>query len=193
MAEGFTRTTAGYVAVFEPEEVQLLTKLFEDVALTLEPEAAQHEDEFARLLGIKADAAAPTDAAVLRMLPVASDDPEVADEFRKFTELGLREQKMRALTQASMDVHSGRVVLNQEKARVWAGALNDVRLTLGTRLNLKTDEDSARLEKLYSDPESVEDIEGYMALLYNFTTWLQETLMSSMLESLDLAENDANR
>lgn len=189
MAQGFTKTAQGYLAVFESEEIKLLTKLFEDVALTLEPEGHEAADEFERMLGIKTDASTPTDAAVLRMLPIASDDPEVADEFRKFTELGLREQKMTALTQAAMDVQTGRVLLTDEKARAWASALNDVRLTLGARLDLTTDEDSARLEELYSSPETVDSVEAYMGLLYNFTTWLQETLMVAMLETLD-NEND---
>ncbi|GAA1743510.1 DUF2017 domain-containing protein [Rothia terrae] len=185
MAEGFRKTPAGYVAHFDPEEIKLLTKLFDDVALTLEPEESDSVDEFERMLGIKTDARPPSDNAVLRMLPIASDDPEVADEFRKFTELNLREQKMSALALASMDVQNQRVVLNEEHAHAWASALNDVRLTLGARLNLATDEDSARIERLYSEPESVEDIAGYMGLLYNFTTWLQDTLMTAMLESLE--------
>ncbi|MDO4898652.1 MAG: DUF2017 domain-containing protein [Rothia sp. (in: high G+C Gram-positive bacteria)] len=184
MAQGFKSTPRGFTARFTPEEVQVLTQLFEDVALTLEPDEQPNADPLAALVGISEAAQVPQDPAVARMLPVASDDPEVADEFRRFTELSLRQSKIAALNMAAMDAQSGDVTLDAEHARAWASALNDVRLTLATRLGLKNEEDATRIAA-HTDWKDVSTTEEYMALLYNFMTWLQDTLMDAMLSTLD--------
>lgn len=184
MAEPFTPTSRGITARFTPEEVQVLTRLFEDVALALEPEEDPNADPLAALVGISDTASVPSDPAVARMLPVASDDPEVADEYRRFTDLSLRRAKIEHLTQASMDLQAGVVRLDTERANSWAAALNDVRLTLGTRLGITTAEDADRIGE-HTDWGSVESTEDYMALLYNFVTWLQESLMQSLLLGLE--------
>jgi hypothetical protein len=35
------------------------------------------------------------------------------------------------------------------------------------------------------DWAQAEDVESYLALVYNFTTWLQESLVQAMVHSLD--------
>lgn len=184
MAQGFKSTPRGYTARFTPEEVQVLTQLFEDVALTLEPEEQADTDPLAALVGISQDASVPADPAVARMLPVASDDPEVADEFRRFTELSLRQSKIASLNMAAMDLRGGDLALDAEHARAWATALNDVRLTLATRLKLESEADARRIAA-QTEWKDVETTEQYMALLYNFITWLQDSLMDAMLSELD--------
>lgn len=184
MAQGFKSTPRGITARFTDEEVRILTQLFEDVALTLEPDEAPDADPLAALVGITENTSVPTDPAVARMLPVASDDPEVADEFRRFTELTLRQTKISHLRLAAMDLRSGDLALDGEHARAWATALNDVRLTLGSRLGINSEADAERVTS-HTDWEKVETTEDYMALIYNFVSWLQETLMDSLLSQLD--------
>lgn len=184
MAEPFSRTTRGLTARFTPEEVQVLTRLFEDVALALEPEEDPNADPLAALVGISEKADVPADPAVARMLPVASDDPEVADEYRRFTDLSLRQAKISHLKLAAMDIQAGTVHLDTEHANAWAAALNDVRLTLGSRLGITSAADAERVGE-HTDWDRVETTEDYMALLYNFATWLQDSLMQALLIGLE--------
>ncbi|WP_346844564.1 DUF2017 domain-containing protein [uncultured Rothia sp.] len=184
MAQGFKNTRKGISARFTAEEASLLQKLFSDVADTLEPEVSDETDPLASLIGISENSAVPTDPAVARILPVASDDPEVADEYRRFTELSLRQQKIGYLQMAALDVEAQDVVLDAEHARGWAAALNDVRLTLATRLDITSDADaSATATK--TDWRKVDTVEDYMALVYNFVSWLLDTLMEAMLDTLE--------
>ena len=74
------------------------------------------------------------------------------------------------------------MVLNPDQSQVLARALNDVRLVLADRLEIKTDEDAARLHGI-ADLEDAEDLESYLALVYNFVTWVQEGLMQALLSS----------
>ncbi|ORC22250.1 MULTISPECIES: DUF2017 domain-containing protein [Rothia] len=184
MAQPFMSTARGITARFTPEEVEVLTRLFEDVALALEPESSPDDDPLAALVGISENVDVPSDPAVARMLPVASDDPEVADEYRRFTDLTLRRAKIEHLTQAAMDIQGGTVRLDTAGAHSWAAALNDVRLTLGARLGIASAADADRVGE-QTDWHSVETTEDYMALLYNFVTWLQDSLMQTLLEGID--------
>lgn len=184
MAQGFKATPRGITARFTDEEVRILTQLLEDVALTLEPEEDPAADPLAALVGISDNTAIPTDPAVARMLPVASDDPEVADDFRRYTELDLRHTKIANLRQAALDLRGGQPLLTLQGAQAWAAALNDVRLTLGARLNITSEEDAGRIGT-HTDWEKVTTTEDYMALIYNFVSWLQETLMEALLNQLD--------
>ncbi|GGH59061.1 DUF2017 domain-containing protein [Rothia aerolata] len=184
MAQGFKSTRKGITASFTPEEAELMIKLFNDVALALEPEQGDDEDPLAALVGIKENTEAPTDPALARMLPVASDDPEVADEFRRYTEINLRQQKIAHLKMAAMDLQTGHLTLDAEHASAWAKALNDVRLTLGARLNITSEADAAQVgEKV--DWKQIDSVEDYMAFVYNFVSWVQDTLMEAMLSEIE--------
>lgn len=184
MAQGFKSGRKGLTARFNAEEASLLQKLFTDVATTLEPDTDEGQDPLAALVGISENVSAPTDPALARMLPVASDDPEVADEYRRYTEISLRQEKIGYLQLAAMDLEKHDVVLDAEHARAWAAALNDVRLTLAARLNIQNEND-AQLIAEKTDWNAVEDIEDYMSLIYNFVSWLLDTLMEAMLDSLN--------
>lgn len=183
MAHGFRKTRRGIVGRFEAPEVQLLQKLFSDVAETLEPEARPDEDPLAAMVGIDQDISEPTDPALKRLLPVASSDPEHAEEFRRLTDRSLREAKIGALKASSLALESDPVTLTVEQAQDFARSLNDIRLVLATRLEITTSEEAERIgEKV--DFGEVEDINDYMAVVYNFVSWLQESLMNALLKTL---------
>ncbi|CEA08538.1 hypothetical protein BN1051_01892 [Arthrobacter saudimassiliensis] len=184
MATGFKLTRRGIAASLEPGERDLLRSLFADVLGMLEAAAPRDEDPLAALVGMDSTARVPEDPALLRLLPdaVRGDDGE-ALEFRRLTERSLRESKAGALRGAALLLESSPVVLDDEQARWFARALNDVRLVLGERLGLRTDEDAERLHGI-TDPGKAENVEDYLALVYNFVTWLQETLMTAMLGQL---------
>ncbi|PKW27094.1 DUF2017 family protein [Phycicoccus duodecadis] len=142
----------------------------------------------ARAPGERADAAASgepadRDPALDRLLPTGHrEDDEAATEFRRLTEGGLRHRKAAALT-ASVAVlrEAGDTVsLDEGQAVAFVTALTDVRLVLGERLGLRTDEDLDRLEELVERLDDDEPVVHLLAL-YDFLTWLQETLASALM------------
>lgn len=183
MAQGFRSTRKGITARFEDAEKELLQKLFADVAQALAPEDPVSEDPLERMLGVTGDASAPEDSALRRLLPDGSRDPERAAEFRRYTERSLREAKIGVLKQAALVLENDPVRLEDEQAQAFGRALNDVRLVLADRLGIRDEADAERVGR-YDDWSAIEDVETYMSLLYNFVSWLQETLMEALLREL---------
>jgi hypothetical protein len=122
------------------------------------------------------------DPALARLLPTANrEDDEVAAEFRRLTETGLRQRKASALAVAAETLrHEDKVRLGEADARTFLTALTDVRLVLGERMGLRTDDDLDALEAAARDLDD-DDPLGYALAVYDFLTWLQETLASAML------------
>lgn len=205
MARGFRRRGHGpgvrYVAVLDADERAVVASLMEQVRSMLEaPDAPDHgDDEFADIVaGIGLDGgdggggaggpteppgeAEPRDPALDRLLPPGSrEDPEAAAEFRRLTEQGLRHRKAAGLDAAVAALREeDRVRLDEATARAFVTALTDVRLVLGERLQLRTDEDLDLVEDLAAslDPE---DPLVHVLALYDFLTWLQETLATALL------------
>ena len=184
MATPFRSGRKGIVGGLEAPERDLLRKLFRDVILTLEPDPREDEDPLARLLGIGEETEEPEDPALARLLPRGTQDEEAAAEFRRFTERSIREAKVGRLRMAAMDCESPRLELDDEHAAALSAALNDVRLILAARLGIETEQDAARVAE-YSDWQQARDVESYMALVYQFVSWLQESLVEAMLSRLD--------
>ena len=203
MARGFRRKGSGartrYAAQLDPLERATVAGLMEQVHDLLDPPAPAPEggDDFASIvagLGMGVTVAAedqadldPDDAerdpALDRLLPTANrQDDEVAAEFRRLTETGLRQRKAAAL-ESSADLLRGddKLRLDEGEAQAFLKALTDVRLVLGERMGLRTDDDVDVLEAAAEslDPD---DPLGYALAVYDFLTWLQETLASSMLD-----------
>lgn len=207
MARGFRRRGSGqgvrYVAVLDPDERAVVASLMEQVRTMLEAQdAPDHgDDEFADIvagIGLDGDAGRsgegdpsdedpgsgePRDPALDRLLPTGNrEDPEAAAEFRQLTEQGLRHRKAAGLATAVAALRGeDRVRLDEGTARAFLTALTDVRLVLGERLQLRTDEDLDRIEDL-AGALAPEDPLVHVLALYDFLTWLQETLATALLE-----------
>lgn len=112
------------------------------------------EDELAAALGISERAETPDDPVLARLFPDAyRDDPEAAGEFRRYTEVGLRDAKRAAATAVLATLRPGQdVLLDDEQTQSWLKALNDVRLALGTRLDITEDWDEQVAELELHDP-----------------------------------------
>ncbi|WDF32296.1 DUF2017 domain-containing protein [Arthrobacter agilis] len=189
MAKSFKSTRRGITGALEPGEARLLRALLDDVVAMLEPETAASEDPLAALVGMSGadtEVSAPGDSAVRRLLPdaVRGDDDE-ALAFRRLTERSLREQKMGALRASALLLETSPMTLNDEQARLLAQALNDVRLVLADRLSIESEADAERLHEI-ADSKDVDEVESYLALVYNFVTWLQESLVQAMLKAARL-------
>ncbi|KUN28292.1 hypothetical protein AQJ23_10425 [Streptomyces antibioticus] len=139
----------------------------------------------------------PSDPVLKRLFPDAYSDPEgtpeakeaeeqraYSSEFRRYTENDLRAGKrdnalavIRSLD-ALRPVDDGGAVLklSVEESRQWLSALNDLRLAIGSRLEITDEEDT---DLLYRLPD--EDPRKPMVMAYLWLGGLQETLVSTLL------------
>jgi len=185
VAKAFKYGLKGITGYLEPAERELLRGLFADVIAMLEPEERENQDPLSALIGLDMEVQEPTDRAVRRLLPnVMKDDGAASLEFRQLTERSLREGKIGALRAASLGLDKDDLTLTETDARHWSTALNDVRLVLAERLDIQDEADAEHVH-LMQDWSQAEDVESYLALVYNFTTWLQESLVQAMVHSLD--------
>jgi hypothetical protein len=122
------------------------------------------------------------DPALARLLPTAHrDDAELAAEFRRLTETGLRSRKRGNLALASAALQRrGHVVLNRSEASALLKGLTDTRLVLGERLGLHTDEDADAVQDLLRHRPDTDDPWVSAALLYDVLTWWQESLVGAL-------------
>lgn len=124
------------------------------------------------------------DPALDRLFPAGHrEDEAMASEFRRLTEDSLRRRKVDNLRTAIGTlgrVADDRVELTEPEARAFLVALTDVRLVLGDRLGLREDADAERLDEYAASAKS-QDPAAYAIMLYDFLTWLQETLALALL------------
>lgn len=83
------------------------------------------------------------DAPLLAMLfPDAyRDDSEAAAEFHRYTRDELEQRKIEAAERIAGTAHEGVVVLDAEAADTWIRALTAIRMMVGSRLGIRTDDD----------------------------------------------------
>jgi hypothetical protein len=143
----------------------------------------------------------PGDPVLKRLFPDAYSDPEqpassrdaeeqraYSAEFRRYTENDLRAGKrdnalavirsLDALSSASASAGEGGAVLklSVEESQRWLGALNDLRLAIGSRLEITDEEDT---DLLYRLPD--EDPRKPMVMAYLWLGGLQETLVGTLM------------
>jgi hypothetical protein len=111
------------------------------------------------------------DPALARLFPDGySDDEHASADFRRFTEQDLRAQKVAALAtvHGTLSDWSGKASVTQNQAQDWLKALNDLRLVLGTRLEISDEVDT----DFEADEPGIH--------LYNYLTYLQGTLIDAL-------------
>jgi hypothetical protein len=129
--------------------------------------------------------AADEDPAVRRLFPIANRaDPDAAAEFARLSEAGLRRRKRDNLVRAARLLDAGdSVELAPDEAHALLVALTDVRVVLGERMGLRTDEDAAGLDIVAAELDE-EDPRQHFILVYDFLTWLQESLAVALLRGV---------
>jgi hypothetical protein len=206
VARGFKKRQGHYVARLDPVERGLVVGLMEQVRELVQPAAApepEEGDEFDRIVaglggvGLGVSLAADDQVAELtagvppqrdpaldRIFPTANrQDDQVAAEFRQLTEQGLRARKTRNLDTAIAalaQLEDQKVTLDHDQAVALVVALTDVRLVLGERLGLRQDDDLDLIEEQVSSLAE-DDPAVYALAVYDFLTWLQETLAHALL------------
>jgi len=131
---------------------------------------------------------APDDPVLARLFPNAyRDDGQAAAEFRRFTEGSLRDGKAQAaatiidtLEEAGLPDEPGSeeltidVELDLVTAEIWMRALTDLRLALGTRLEVEEGDEGY----WYALPD--DDPRGQAHHIYEWLGYLQETLIQAL-------------
>lgn len=153
-------------------EHAILSQLFGQMSELLDdPENESSSDPLAQLLNMGGSTQISDDPALARLFPDGySDDEHASADFRRFTEQDLRAQKLAALAtvQDTLINWNGKTSLNDQQTQDWLKALNDLRLVLGTRLEI-----TAEVETDFEADEP-----GIQ--LYNYLTYLQGTLIDAL-------------
>ncbi|MGW5239865.1 DUF2017 domain-containing protein [Monashia sp. NPDC004114] len=198
MARAFLHEDGRYVAILDDTERTVLYGLMQQTRMLLSPEVESTGDVFddlAASIGVSLDPEAAVaqadpdvigmrDPALDRLLPDAHrGDDTIAAEFRRLTEEGLRQRKSGNLDVALARLSAStkdRVELDPDQAPSFLMALTDVRLLLGERMGMRTEEDA---EALHRAMEVIDDDDplGYAMAWYDFLTWLQETLTHALM------------
>ncbi|MFH8236877.1 DUF2017 domain-containing protein [Streptomyces sp. G6] len=141
----------------------------------------------------------PSDPVLRRLFPDAYGDPASAPqaaeaeeqrassaEFRRYTENDLRAGKrdnalavvrtLDTLSSASAGEDGAVLKLSPEESQQWLRALNDLRLAIGSRLEIADEDDT---DLLYRLPD--EDPRKPMVMAYLWLGGLQESLVSTLM------------
>ena len=110
------------------------------------------------------------DPALRRLFPPAHDDADLEREYRELTRDQLISGREQALELLESTVDNSR--LTPEEADAWLRALNDVRLVLGTQLDVTEDLD---WEAIGPDHPRLPELS-----LYAYVSWLQEQLVDAL-------------
>jgi hypothetical protein len=114
------------------------------------------------------------DPVVERLLPPGhASDPEIAADYRDLTEAALRSGKADdlAIVRATLPPEGGEVRLDDDQARAWLRTTNDLRLALGTRLDITEDTEP---------PEEIADEQDQQLAVYYWLTALQGSLVDAL-------------
>ena len=153
-------------------EQGVLSQLFEQMAELLnDSESETSSDPLAKMLNMTGSTQISEDPALARLFPDGySDDEHASADFRRFTEQDLRAQKIAALAtvSAALANWTGKSSVSAQQAQDWLKALNDLRLVLGTRLEIS------------DEVETDFDADEPGMHLYNYLTYLQGTLIDSL-------------
>jgi Domain of unknown function (DUF2017) len=134
---------------FDARELLLLRELLDELAVLL---------------------ADPDDPALRRLFPPAYSDRESDEHYRSLVRGQLvagRQEAMRAM-RASL----GQEQLSAEQADSWLRVLNDLRLMLGTRLDVSEETDFEAVD--------LNDAGGRELAVYGYLSWLQEQLVEAL-------------
>jgi len=119
-------------------------------------------------------AAEPEDPSLRRLRPRAYEDEEVEREFRSL--MGAELESLRLENLRGLAETAGRDRLDAEELDRWLAALNDLRLVLGTRLEVTEDQ--------FADGFDPSAPHAYELAVYAFLTWLQEAAIDAASRGL---------
>ncbi|MFC4470851.1 DUF2017 domain-containing protein [Streptomyces xiangluensis] len=189
----------GAAVALDEVEISIIRSLAVQLLELIGPGPAEDatEDPLAELFS-EGPSEPPADPVLQRLFPDAYSGPDVeaasaeqaeeqrqySAEFRRFTENDLRAGKrdnalavIRSLDALASAGEGGAVLkLSTEESQQWLGALNDLRLAIGSRLDVVDEEDTELLYRLPDD-----DPRKPMVMAYLWLGGLQETLVETLM------------
>jgi uncharacterized protein DUF2017 len=159
MAEVIGTGAGGIRLALEEYESDLLRQLLKEMKLLLEADIP------------------PSDAVIKRLYPDAFDDAERAQAYRELIGDELQNRKIAALRSAEeLTGSAGAVdaVLDEEGVDRLLALLTDIRLAIGTRLDVTEERMAAELEP--DDPDA-----AALSVLH-WLGWLQESILEAITE-----------
>lgn len=182
--KAWRRKGARMVAGFEQQEAAVLRGLVSQMEDMLQARAEEApQDELSELTGIKAGpSTAPDDPVLGRLLPdfhrldpdqPTQEDMDSAAALRSLHEPELLDAKLGVaeVVMQTLGPQGGEVRLSLEQADAWLSAINDVRLALGTALDVQED---------MPDELPEDDPRAAHIGVYHWLTYLQESLVQAM-------------
>jgi hypothetical protein len=113
--------------------------------------------------------AEPEDPSLRRLRPRAYEDEQVEREYRSL--MGSELEALRLENLRGLEETAGRDRIDAGELDRWLAALNDLRLVLGTRLDVSEDE--------FADGFDPNAPHAYELAVYAFLTWLQEAAIQA--------------
>ena len=136
---------------------------------------AEERELLRSLPGQLREVLATDDPGLRRLFPSAyPDDPEADDDYRRLTRAELLDGKLAAL-QVVEDTADAEH-LTGEQLEGWLGALESLRLFLGTQLDVR--------EEVLETPLHPHDPDAPARALYGYLSWLQEQAVDALSASL---------
>jgi hypothetical protein len=165
-------------ASLEAQEVAVLRNLIAEVRQLLSGRADDAPaDELSVLTGIRTGPTSrPDDRVLARLLPdFTTEDPDLAAGLRSLHEPALIEAKNAAASTVldTLPATGGKVELTPEQADAWLTALNDVRLALGTALDVSED---------MPDELPADDPRAPHMSVYHWLTFVQDALVQTRMQ-----------
>ncbi|MEU0333099.1 DUF2017 domain-containing protein [Streptomyces sp. NPDC006193] len=187
----------GAAVALDDVEISIIRSLAVQLLELIGPGPGACDDPLAELFA-EGPSEPPADPVLRRLFPDAYSDPEEepaspaeaerrrahSSEFRRYTENDLRAGKrenalavIRSLDALTPAGDGGAVLeLSPQQSRQWLGALNDLRLAIGARLEIADEDDADALHRL---PDT--DPRKPMVLAYLWLGGLQETLVDTLM------------
>ena len=165
------------VTTLDAQEAAVLRGLVDEVRRMLGSRSdEQPRDELEELTGLQTGPSTkPDDPVLARLLPdFATDDTDLSGALRSLHEPELIEAKDRAAAEVlgGLPAGGGRVELTPAQGDVWLAALNDVRLALGTALDVNEE---------MSDDVDTDDPRAAHLGIYHWLTFVQDGLVHARM------------
>ncbi|MCY7343859.1 MAG: DUF2017 domain-containing protein [Pseudonocardia sp.] len=165
------------VASLEAQEAAVLRGLVDEVRQMLAGRTDDNPaDELAVITGIRTGPSTrPDDRVLARLLPdFTSEDADLAAGLRSLHEPALIDAKNAAASVVleTLPESGGRIELSPDQADAWLTTLNDVRLALGTALDVSED----MPEELPADDPRASHLG-----VYHWLTFVQDALVQSRM------------
>ncbi|MBP2476733.1 hypothetical protein JOF53_005605 [Crossiella equi] len=185
---GWRRRGGLLVAEFTQQEAAVLRGMVGQIKDMLQERADEApQDELAVLTGIRTGPSTPPANRIMaRLLPdfhrgdedgdLLPADEDSAAALRSIYEPQLLEAKtgVADVVLATCPKDGGQASLSDEQAEAWLSAINDVRLALGTALDITDDTPEDAF-----DDEGDESRSAHMGV-YQWLTWVQDTLIVTL-------------